>query len=63
MTITDLSPDMSIMNTSSQVGVAVLAKAMDAEKTSGAAMVNMMNQSMMEQSVNPHIGGNFDMKV
>lgn len=63
MTITDLSPDMSIMNTSSQVGVAVLAKAMDAEKTSGAAMVNMMNQSMMEQSVNPHIGSNFDMKI
>ena len=45
-------------NASSEIGVAVLSKAMDTFRENGAAMTKML-----EQSVTPHIGSNFDMSV
>lgn len=51
------------INTNSQIGVKVLDKSMDTMETLGQSMVNMIDKSAMERSVNPHIGGNFDMIV
>ena len=45
-------------NVISDVGVAMLSKSLDTAKESGEATVKMM-----EQSVNPHIGGNIDYSI
>ncbi len=63
MDISSLSTTLSMVNTSSDVGVAMLAKAMDTQESMGASMVAMIDAAAMEQSVTPHIGGNFDMSV
>lgn len=44
-------------------GVAMLSKALDVTDEQGSALVNMMNKSTMELSVNPNIGSNFDVTV
>ena len=44
-------------------GVAMLSKALDVTDEQGSALVNMMNKSTMELSVNPSIGSNFDVTV
>lgn len=43
------------IDTPTDVGMAVLANAMDQSEVAGAGMVRMM-----EQSVNPSVGGNID---
>lgn len=64
MDIARLSMGLAQQQTMSNVGVAVLDKAMDSQKVEGAGIIQMMNSAAaMEQSVNPHIGGNFDMRV
>jgi len=62
MGISGYSIPMSKINTSSEIGVAMLSKSLDAVEDSGAAMIDMMDNSL-ELSVNPDIGGNFDMRV
>ncbi|MCR5503275.1 MAG: YjfB family protein [Lachnospiraceae bacterium] len=62
MDIAGLSTALAYQNTMSQVGTAVLAKSLDSMEQNGAAMVSMMDRSM-ELSVNPNVGGNFDMSV
>lgn len=62
MDIAGLSMALSQVQTTSQVGVAVLSKSLDSMETSGAAMIDMMKSSM-ELSVNPAVGGNFDMYI
>lgn len=47
----------------SQVGTAVLAKSLDTMEANGAGLVKMIDAAAMENSVNPHIGSNFDMVV
>lgn len=44
-------------------GVAMLSKALDVTDEQGSALVNMMNKTTMELSVNPNIGSNFDVTV
>ena len=44
-------------------GVAMLSKALDVTDEQGSALVNMMNKSTMELSVNPNIGSNFHVTV
>lgn len=44
--------------TATDVGVAVLAKNLDTIRQAGASMIKMM-----EQSVNPHLGQNIDLRV
>ena len=56
--IASMSMAMAANKATSDIGVAVLGKALDNSRESGADMVKMM-----EQSVAPHIGGNFDMSV
>ena len=45
------------------IGFAVLAKKMDTDEQAGAALIDMMNRSFMEKSVNPNVGGNIDISV
>ncbi|MBQ7635751.1 MAG: YjfB family protein [Lachnospiraceae bacterium] len=58
MDIAAMSMSLNQINTSSDIGVAMLSKALDTQETMGAEMVKMM-----EQSVNPHIGANIDVSV
>ncbi len=46
----------------SQVGTAVLSKAMDANEALGEGIVEMMD-SAMELSVNPNVGANIDLRI
>ena len=54
---------MSSAKTNDAYGVAMLAKSLDQAETTGSQVVDMMDAAAMELSVNPHIGGNFDMSV
>ena len=56
--ITSMSMAMAANKTASDISVAMLDKAMDTFRENGAAMTKML-----EQSVTPHIGSNFDMSV
>ena len=51
------------INTASKVSVAVLDKGLETMETLGQGMIDMIDAAAMERSVNPHIGGNFDMLV
>jgi len=56
--IPTLAMGMSQINTMSQVGTAVLSAQLDTASSLGSEMTKMM-----ELSVNPEIGSNFDMSV
>ncbi len=58
--IADLSMGMSQAKAVTDVGTAVLAKSLDMMETLGDGMVEMMQRSMMENSVMPNLGGNID---
>ncbi len=58
MDIAALSVGMAQNNSLQDIGTAVLAKNLDTLKTAGDAMVKMM-----EQSVNPGLGANIDIRV
>ena len=62
MNIPELSTALANANLMNKVGIAVLDKALDNSESVGASLLNMMDRSM-ELSVNPSIGGNFDMQV
>lgn len=62
MNIPELSMSLSQIDLSSKVGAAVLGKALDSAEANGDSLVKMMDNSM-ELSINPNIGGNFDMFV
>ncbi len=63
MDIAGLSMAMSTAKTNDAYGVAMLAKTLDQASVTGSQVVDMMDAAAMELSVNPHIGGNFDMSV
>lgn len=63
MDIAGLSTALSSISTQSQVGTAVLGKAMDTNRELGEGLVQMIDSAAMERSVNPTVGGNFDMRV
>ena len=63
MDIAGVSMALAQVKTQNDVGVAVLDKALEMNDVQGDAMVDMMNKSAMELSVNPSVGGNFDMVV
>lgn len=56
--IASMSMTMAANKATSDIGVAVLSKALDNFQDNGAAMTKMM-----EQSVTPYLGSNFDMSV
>lgn len=63
MDIAGLSMAMSTNQVQTQVSTAVLSKSMDTLETLGQGMVEMIDAAAMEQSVNPAVGGNFDMRI
>lgn len=58
MDIADISVVNSQASLMRDIGTAVLSMSLDTVETTGENMVKMM-----EQSVNPHIGSNFDVSV
>lgn len=62
MDIPSLSMSLSQMKVAQQASVSVLKMAMDNMKGQNIDMAKMLevNTKIMEQSVNPHIGGNID---
>ena len=63
MDIAGLSMSLASIDTSSKVGTAVLSKALDTNEAMGQGIVQMIDAAAMEQSVNPAVGSNFDMRV
>ena len=60
MDIAALAMTMSQINIQNDVGTAVLSKAIDTNESMGKQIVNMIERSAMEVSVNPNIGSNID---
>ena len=63
MDIASISMAIAQTNTLSRVGIAVLDKAMETNEAAGQGIINMIDAAAMERSVNPSVGGNFDMLV
>lgn len=63
MDIPGLSVHMAQNKFLSNVGTAVLAQSLDMAKTTGDAIVNMIDSAAMERSVRPELGGNIDVSV
>lgn len=58
-----LTVTLSDVKTRNDIGMAVLAKQMNTEEQAGAAMIDMMNKSFMEKSINPKVGSNIDISI
>lgn len=63
MGIASLSMGMSQADVINSVGTAVLAKSLDTMKETGAGLIDMMDRSVMERSVNPELGANIDITI
>ena len=63
MDIAEVSMALTNASVLSQVGTAVLDKALDASRELGAGIVQIMDAAAMELSVNPNVGANFDIRV
>jgi len=44
-------------------GVAMLSKSLDLSSQIGDSLTAMMDRSVMEQSVTPHLGANIDLSI
>ncbi len=58
MDIAALSTSMSLANIQTDFGIAMLDKSLEIMEVMGDGM-----KKILETSVNPHLGGNFDMSV
>lgn len=65
MDIAALSMGLSQMKVAQQASTSVLKMAMDSGEASMDKLTEMLdaNTKIMEQSVNPHVGGNLDIKL
>ncbi len=63
MDIPGVSMALSQINTKSDVGTALLGKALDNNESMAAGLINMIDKAAMERSVNPAVGGNIDYSV
>ncbi len=63
MDIAGLAMDMKAVSTMSKVSTAVLSKALDTNEALGEGLVQMLDAAAMERSVNPAVGGNFDVSI
>lgn len=61
--IEGMSVNMSQNSLMTKVSTEVLAMSLDQMETSGAGLIDMMNRSVMENSVTPNLGGNIDVMV
>ena len=63
MDIAAVSMALSQVDLGAKVGTAMLDKAMESNEELGAGLVRMIDSAQMELSVNPNIGGNFDVRI
>ena len=63
MEIPALAMAMTQRNLMQEVGVSVLSNQLDTAEMTGNAISQMIDTAGMERSVNPSVGGNFDMYV
>lgn len=63
MDIPALSMAMAQVNLQTDIGVAMLDKAIDLGASLGEGMVEMIDSAAMERSVTPYLGGNIDVSV
>lgn len=63
MDIAAMSMTLAQTQLGSKVGIAVLDKAMESNKSLADNLVQMIDTAAMERSVNPAVGGNFDIRV
>jgi len=65
MDIAAISMGLSQMNLQQQASISVMKMAMDTAVMQSVDMTEMLevNTKVMEQSVNPHIGGNVDIRL
>ena len=63
MDIAALSMGISQADVINNVETAVLAKSLDTLKESGAGLIDMMNRSAMERSVNPERVSHIDITI
>ena len=63
MNIAGLAMNLTAIDTASKIGTAVLSKELDTNEVLGEGMVQMIDAAAMERSVNPAVGGNFDMSI
>lgn len=63
MDIAGLAMSLKEVSTMSKVSTAVLSKALDTNEALGEGLVQMLDAAAMERSVNPAVGGNFDVSV
>ena len=63
MDIAGVSMALSNVSLQSKVGTAVLDKTMDTNEVLGQGLVQMIDAAAMERSVNPSVGGNFDLSI
>lgn len=63
MDIAGVSMALANVQTANQVSTAVLDKALETNESLGAGMVQMIDAAAMERSVNPNVGGNFDVRI
>ena len=65
MDIAALSMALSQMNVRQEASISIMKKTMDQAESNGHSVVEMLQDSsvkVMEQSVQPHIGSQFDMR-
>ena len=65
MDIAALSTNISQIKVAQQANISVLKMAMDTAEVQAVDITQMLeaNAKMMEQSINPHLGGNIDIKL
>lgn len=65
MDIAALSTSLSNIKLHQQIDVSVLKMAMDTSEVQSAELLKMLevNTQMMEQMMNPHLGGNIDIRA
>ena len=63
MDIAGLSMSMASNRLQTDVGMAVLSKAMDNQEAQGQAVVELIDSAAMERSVTPELGANIDLRI
>lgn len=65
MDIAALSTSLSRVRVNQEVDVSVLKMAMDSSEIQSAELLKMLeaNTKIMEQMMNPHLGGNIDVRA
>ncbi len=63
MDIAGIASSLALSKIQNDVGTAMLKKTLDTQEQVGNSVVEMMNRSAMELSVNPNLGANIDVRL